>query len=324
MSESTPSSKKRSASAQGYLICVTATFAWAFTSIIIRYLTVNYQLPPLVLAFWRDLFVSGTLFLLFFFFNRQRLTIGVRNLPFFMAYGLVLLLFNSLWTFSVALNGAAVSTVLAYSSSAFTAIIAWKFLNESLGWGKLSAVILALLGCVFVSGAQDRAAWLVNPFGIVTGLSSGIAFAGYSLLGKVSSNRGFNSWSALLYSFFFAAVFFLPLNAVAAGMQNQPFLPTLFWLGGRTLGWLALLVLAMGPTIGGYGLYTLSLDYLPASVANLIAMLEPVLTSILAYFLLRERLTAIQLVGGGMIILSVILIRYFESRQGTAEVVAPV
>ncbi|MGB9639530.1 MAG: DMT family transporter [Anaerolineales bacterium] len=315
---------KNAASPRGYFICVSATFAWAFTSIIIRYLTTNFQLPPLVLAFWRDFFVSTTLILVFLLFNRQRLFVGKENIPFFMAYGLILLLFNALWTFSVALNGAAVSTVLAYSSSAFTALIAWRFLNESLGWGKLFAVLLALLGCVFISGAHDKAAWAVNPFGIITGLSSGIAFAGYSLMGKISSNRGFNSWSALLYSFFFAALFFLPLNAIADGFQGRAFLPTLFWLGNKGLGWLALILLAMGPTIGGYGLYTLSLDSLPASVANLIAMLEPVITSILAYFLLSERLTAIQLVGSGMIIVSVILIRIVEVRQGTPEVVAPV
>ncbi len=309
---------------QGYFICITATFAWAFTSIIIRYLTVNFHLPPLVLAFWRDLFVSGTLILFFLMFSRQRLAISMANLPFFMVYGFVLMLFNSLWTFSVALNGAAVSTVLAYSSAAFTAIIAWRFLNESLGWGKLFAVGLALLGCVLVSGAQDKAAWIVNPFGILTGLSSGIAFAGYNLLGKVSSNHGNNSWSALLFSFLFAALFFLPLNAIVARLQAQSFLPTMFWLGWRPLGWLALLGLAMGPTIGGYGFYTLSLNYLPASVANIIAMLEPVITSFLAYFLLAERLTAIQLVGGGMIILSVILIRVFESQPESPSGIAPV
>lgn len=42
---------------QGYIICLVGTLIWAFTAIFIRYLTENYQLPALVLAFWRDLFV---------------------------------------------------------------------------------------------------------------------------------------------------------------------------------------------------------------------------------------------------------------------------
>ena len=324
MNNTPDTSSKKSGSTSGYLICILATVAWASTSIIIRYLTVNFQLPPLVLAFWRDTFVTILMFLFFLLFNRQRLVIDKKQIPFFMVYGLVLLLFNALWTFSVALNGAAVSTVLAYSSSAFTALIAWRFLKEPLGWGKILAVTLALLGCVLVSGAQDRTAWAVNPFGILTGLSSGIAFAGYSLMGKVSSNRGINSWSALLYSFLFAALYFAPLNAIVTTVQGQSFFPTLLWLGKSTVGWLALLGLAMGPTIGGYGLYTLSLNTLSASVANLIATLEPVITSILAYFLLNESLTNIQLMGGGMIILSVIVIRVFERQQGSTEVIAPV
>jgi drug/metabolite transporter (DMT)-like permease len=78
------------------------------------------------------------------------------------------------------------------------------------------------------------------------------------------------------------------------------------------LAWLVLLVLGIGPTIGGFGFYSLSLNYLQASIANLIAMMEPAITAILAYFLLGERLTTLQLIGGGMILSSVILLRLFE------------
>ena len=42
----------------GYFIALTATVLWSFTGILISYLSKTYQLPSLVLAFWRDLFVS--------------------------------------------------------------------------------------------------------------------------------------------------------------------------------------------------------------------------------------------------------------------------
>jgi drug/metabolite transporter (DMT)-like permease len=323
MSEAVAVSRAQTVRAQGYLICISATFAWAFTGIMIRYLTVNFQLPPLVLAFWRDVFVASALALVFLFTNRKRLILERRHLRFLVLYGLVLVLFNSLWTFSVALNGAAVSTVLAYSSSAFTALLAWWLLKESLHLPKIVAVSLALLGCIFVSGAYNLAEWAVNPFGILTGICSGMAFAAYSLMGKYTANRQINSWSALLYSFAFAGVFFLPLNLITTALQGEAALPTLFWLDKSALGWAVLIGLAVGPTIGGYGLYTLSLNYLPASVANLIAMLEPVITAVLAFFLLGEWMTPPQLFGGALIISSVVLIRIFESRQSLPETVAP-
>jgi drug/metabolite transporter (DMT)-like permease len=51
MNQATPYSR-------GYLIALTATVLWSFTGILISYLSKTYALPSLVLAFWRDLFVS--------------------------------------------------------------------------------------------------------------------------------------------------------------------------------------------------------------------------------------------------------------------------
>jgi drug/metabolite transporter (DMT)-like permease len=79
-------------------------------------------------------------------------------------------------------------------------------------------------------------------------------------------------------------------------------------LGDSLVDWMVLLGLVI-PTIGGYGLYTVSLGYLPVSVANLIATLEPALTAIWAYLLLDERLTPPQIAGSLLIITGVLLLR---------------
>ena len=81
------------------------------------------------------------------------------------------------------------------------------------------------------------------------------------------------------------------------------------WLGSSLLGWGVLAVLALGPTIGGFGFYTISLTYLPASVANIIATLEPVITTFLAFLFLGERVTQPQWLGGILIISGVVLLR---------------
>lgn len=300
--------------AKGYLICLAATFSWAFTGIFIRYLTVHYQLSPLTLSFWRDVFVVCGLVMIFSVGNRSLLHPGRGRLAYFALYGLVVTLFNGLWSFSVALNGAAAATVLAYSSAAFTALLAWRLFHEPLTPIKLLAVSLGLAGCVLVAGAYDASAWALNPFGILTGLCSGLIFAVYSLMGKLTANRGINSWTALLYSFAFAALYFLPLSLLGGAINGYPPHKTLFWLEDAWLGWLVLFVLGVGPTIGGFGFYSMSLNYLQASIANLIAMLEPLITAVLAYLLLGEHLTPPQLMGGAMILSSVVILRLFEMR----------
>ncbi len=300
---------KTSRYARGYLICLSGTVMWSFTAIFISYLSRAYQLPALVLAFWRDIFVGGALALVFWLTRPALLRAGRPNLGFLVAYGLVLALFNSLWTVSVVFNGAAVSTVLAYSSAAFTAVLGWRMYGEQLGLRKITAVALSITGTVLVAGALDPAVWQVNPLGIITGLLSGIAFAAYSLMGKASAQREINPWTTLLYAFVFGAVFLLGLNGLNGILPGGIASRNLLWLGGALGGWLVLFSLAVIPTIGGYGLYTVSLGYLPVSVANLIATLEPVLTAIWAFLLLGERLTTLQIFGSALIITGVLLLR---------------
>jgi drug/metabolite transporter (DMT)-like permease len=284
------------------------------TAIFIRYLTQTYALPALVLALWRDIFVTLTLVIVLGLLRPALLRVNRKFLRYLVLYGLVLAIFNSLWTLSVALNGAAVSTVLAYCSAGFTALLGWWLLKERLDWAKLLAVAFSLAGCVLVSGALDPAAWRVNLVGIITGVLSGLLYAIYSLMGRSASQRGLNPWTTLVYTFGFAAIFLLAFNLLGRGfIPGAITRPADFiWLGSAWASWGILVLLALGPTLAGYGLYNVSLTYLPSSVANLIVSLEPALTAVIAYFLLGERLTWVQ-VGGSLLILGgVVFLRVYE------------
>jgi len=298
---------------RGYVIAIVATATWSTMGIFISYLTTRFHMPPLVLAFWRDLIVVGVLFGAIMLAARPLLRLGRRNVPLFILYGLVMAVMHALWMVSVALNGAAVATVLVHSSPALTALVGWRWWGERLNGLKIGAVILSIVGCALISGAYDQAAWQVNPVGILAGLANGAAFAAYSLLGKVSSRRGVNPWTATLYSFAFGAAFL--------SLTQHP--DTLLWLsrplaGGpdgwceAALGWGILVLLAVGPTLGGCGLYMVSLTHLPAATANLIATLEPALTAVLAFCLLGDRLTVPQFLGGGLVLTGVVLLRFSE------------
>lgn len=56
-------------------------------------------------------------------------------------------------------------------------------------------------------------------------------------------------------------------------------------------------------------MYNTSLSYLPSSIANLVVTLEPVFTALFAYFLLGERLRAMQLLGSLIILTAVVFLR---------------
>ena len=317
------SSTDRSQLARGYAIAILAATIFSFTGIIIRHLTQSTAIPALVLAFWRDTFVVLTLLPMLLLAPGLSLHAGRGHGRYLLLYGLVLAVFNSLWTLSVALNGAAVATVLAYCSAAFTALLGWRLFGERLDAPKLLAVALSLGGCALVSGALDPAAWSANTLGILTGILSGLAYAAYTLMGRSAAQRGLNPWTALFYTFGVAALVLLGVNLlpgeIVPGAAVHP--AELFWLGRDLAGWGFLLLLAAGPTVFGYGLYNVSLGMLPSSVANLILTLEPVLTAIIAAILLDERFTLPQLIGGLLIVAALVFLRISEGRSQPDEAV---
>lgn len=295
---------------RGFAIALTATVLWSTTGPFISYLVVTYSLPSLVLAFWRDLFVAFGMIVGLTLFSRSRFTLERKHWVFMVLYGLTLAVFNSMWTFSVQYNGAAVATVLAFSSPAMTALLSRIVLKETFNWVKVVSIALSFLGTILVSGAADPAAWKLNPLGIVFGLLTGLLFAVYNLEGKAASDRRIDSWTALLYSFG-SATFFLFFFNIASDLfiTKQPALSNLMWLGDSVPGWSLLFFLGVAPTLGGFGLYTLSIRYLSPTVSNLVATLEPVFTAVWSYIFLSEIMTGMQLGGSLLLLFGVILLR---------------
>jgi drug/metabolite transporter (DMT)-like permease len=301
---------------RGYTVALLSALLLSTTAIFIRQLTQVHMLPPVVLATWRDGFVAATLLLILGIARRRLLRVNHRSLRYFTIYGLVLAIFNVTWTYSVALNGAAVSTVLVYCSAGFTALLAWWLLKELLDWVKIVAVVLSLGGCVLVSGATDPAAWGNNAFGIFTGLFSGLCYAVYSLMGRSSAQRGLNPWTTVLYTFGMAACFLLIFGSVSRLLPGTAAdSANLLRLGDDYAGWGILLLLAAGPTMLGFGLYNMSLGYLPSSVANLLLTSEPVFTAVIAYFVFGEVLDSLQIAGSLMILAGVVFLRIHEGHS---------
>jgi drug/metabolite transporter (DMT)-like permease len=305
-----------SRSAQGYSAALASAVFLSTTSIFIRYLVVNFDLPPLILAFWRNAFVVAALLPVMLVASPGLLRVPRAHLPFLALFGLMLAGFNGLWAISVANNGAAVATVMVYCSVAYTAILGWKFLGESLGSIKITAIILCLGGCALISGALSISTWQVNLLGVVAGLMTGLCYTAYSLMGRVTSERGISPWTTLIYIFAFAG-FFLFLVNMTGGLipGSAATMAEMLWLGDRWEGWIVLALLGAIPTVGGYGFYNVSLTMMDASVANIIVSLEPFFTAIFAFFILGEILTPVQMLGSALLLSGVAAIKLADLRR---------
>jgi len=294
---------------KGYLIALIGITFWSTTGVFISYLITRYAMPALLLALWRNLFVCIALVPALSLIRPSLLHIRRAEIGFYIFYGFLLAVFNSVWALSVKANGAAVATVLAYSSAGFTAILARWLFRERLGLPKFFAIVLSLLGCIMVSNAYSREMWRLNPLAVSAGLLSGLLFAAYTLIGKEVARRNINTWTSMLYSFALGSIFIMIFNLFpaipgAAG-SVEALLPKL-----SVSGWVILIILSFVPTIFGFGLYNASLNYLPASITNLLATLEPAMTAVEAYLFLGERMTLIQVAGSLILLLAVIIVQW--------------
>ncbi len=330
MSASSPRVDSRPAPAlRGYVLTLASAIVLSATGILIKYLLTHYTLGPLALAFWRVLFVSLALGGMLAIFKPSLLRVRAVDLPMFLLYGLVGIgIHQIVWISSVAINGAAIATVLVYIQPALVAVFSWRLLGESLERSKLVALALTLAGMVLVSGVFKLGQLNLSLLGLATGFGTGVTFATYALFSRYATRR-YSPWTCLFYAFTFGLLFLLPLQFFS-GVDSTPLLgaaavgSNLFVLGGSPGGWGVLLLLALGPTLAGFALYTMGLSHLPASVATIIGTLEPVFSIVLAYLMFGEVLDVLQLGGAALILWSVVMLRPgTKASPGAAEPALP-
>jgi drug/metabolite transporter (DMT)-like permease len=154
-----------------------------------------------------------------------------------------------------------------------------------------------------MSRAYDPALLGVNALGVLCGLGSAFAYALYSILGKVSLNRGYSAATTSFYIYSIGVLGLLTLALLIA--PDQQLVP-----GDSPGAWGLLLFLALVQTLGAVAAYVTGLRYLEAGIASILATFEPVVATMLAYFVLREAIDWPQMLGGLLVLGAVILLQW--------------
>jgi DME family drug/metabolite transporter len=282
----------RSSSTRGYLLIVLAACIWATIGLFTRQLHDVYGLSALTVVFLR----AGVAFFIAFsalaLFKREQLLLSRQNLGWLIVYGLVgISIFYFLYAQAIITTSVTTAVVLLYTAPVFVTLIAWRIWDEPLTTRKLFSVGLAIVGCALVSKAYDPSQWNLNLAGVLIGLGAGFTYALFTLFNKHGMKR-IPMWTLITYQLFFGTLFLLPL-------QSPDSLSVMI---EKPTAWIFLMGLVLGPTLGSIVLFNLGLQGLPASNVSVIATIEPVIASALAFFILGERMELLQIIGGGMVI----------------------
>lgn len=288
---------KTSSRTRGISLVIVASICWATSSILINLIVQGSGISAVSLAFWRDLSTFITLFLGILLFRPKLLLIKRRDLPWLIAMGAISIgLFHVLWNTSVVSFGASIATVIQSNAPIFVTIIAWMVYREPLTRRKFLAVGLSVVGTILCSGITKTGTGNFTTLGFMAALMSAIAYGTFPLFGRKLAGD-YCPWTILLYIFAFGTLTLLPFQIGRPLPNSIPSIVIVYFVGFIFIS-----------TIGGFGFFTAALHHLQASIASITATAEIVFASIMAYFILSERLDLWQILGALFVISGVALV----------------
>ncbi len=283
----------------GYMFVSGAALCWATIGIFYTFLVREHGLLPLTVVAYRTWGAGLLLTLALLPRGRTVFLIRRRDVPLYLAYiatGIVL--FYIAYIYAIVEVGVSVAVVLLYTAPAWVALIAHIFLHEPIDRSILVALALTWTGVLLVSQVLETDMGHLNVWGLFLGLASGFTYGLYSIFQKIAVRR-YHPWTIQWYGLFWGGLVLMLLQ-LREGISGLSTLP-------ETYPWFLALILVS--TLAPGLLYTTGVQWIPVSVASIIATLEPVAATLMGFLILGERLSPLQWMGGALILTAVWLLR---------------
>ena len=275
----------------GTVYCVLAALAWAIIGPMSR-ICFAEGMEPTSVAFWR-MAISGLCFLVHALVRGGLKVDSRRDLISMVLFGAVnvSLVILSL-QISIQKSGGAIAIILMFTAPAWVAFFSRILFHEAINSAKMTALALAMVGTSLVCLSGGSRGEAVSYIGIACGLLSGFTYAFQFL---------FFTWYKDRYSTQALFAFtFLPAALVLSFFAN--FRPISLYAAG------ALFVLSFVSTYVSYFWYGQSLRYLSPVQAAILGNLEPVVSTLLCWWLWNENFSFIGWMGCALVIGSVVLL----------------
>ena len=191
---------------------------------------------------------------------------------------------------------ASLLALLLYTFPAIVAAAAIALGRERPDGRRLCALALSSAGLVLVVAGAGAGA--LDPLGAALGLTAAVLYSGYIL---VSEGLGARVRPQLLAALVCTgAAVTLGAGSALLGTLRPGDLTAAGW------GWIA--ALAVVSTVAAIGLFFAGLRRVGPTTASILATVEPLATVLLAYLAFGELLRGVQLLGGGLVLLAVLVL----------------
>jgi drug/metabolite transporter (DMT)-like permease len=177
-------------------------------------------------------------------------------------------------------------------------------MREKLAPATIVALLGATFGCYLVVGAYNLDILTMNIIGIISGILSAVTFAWYSIHGEYGMRR-YNPWTVLFFALFFGALVWNVLHPPLEAFMHAY----------SPVQWSWILYIGVLGTLVPFGLYLEGINLIRSTRASITATLEPITAGIISYLFLNELMETAQIVGGIIIIASIIILQLHQEQD---------
>ena len=291
-------------SVTGDILIIIAGLFWGSMGIFVRHLN-GLGFTSVQVACLR-LVTAGILFAVILLIKDPKgFKIKVKDIPLFLALGLVSILFFTCCYFTaIRLMTMSTAAILLYTSPIWVMILAVIFLKEKLTARKVIALVLAFAGCVLVSGFGGK----VTLPGILVGLGSGLGYGLYSIFGSFALRKN-SPFTVTCYTFLIAGLGSIAVSDPADLFSKIASADNRLALAGFVL--LTAVVTAVIPFL----FYTLGLNRTTAGRAAVLATVEPAAATLFGVFVMNERIGIASAVGILLVFAAIIVLSIKQKKQ---------
>lgn len=261
---------------------------WGSLGLFVR----NIPLSSIDIAFLRAIIASIFLLIIKLFTKKRIEKISLKDLLLLILSGIVialnwLLLFQA-YKYTTIAN----ATLCYYTAPVFVIILSPFVLKEKITLKKMLSVLISLMGLALIISQNPSSFSSYNhPLGFLFGASAAVLYAFVVLVNKKIKN--FSGVDRTVIQISVSALFLLPFILY----KNDIHITGINML-------LAIIILGVLHTGIAYLLYFSSIEKVSAQKASLLSYIDPISAVLFGTLFLAEPLSAVQALGGGLILFS--------------------
>ncbi len=233
----------------------------------------------------------------FLFTDRSMFRIRLQDLWMFFGTGIVSqVLYNWCYFHCMRISSISISAALLFTAPSFAVIMSCLLFGERFTLRKAFSLGITTAGVILVTGAAGKGDH-ISSMVIISGIGAGFGYALYSVFGRFALKR-YSPLKITFWTNICGGAFSLVLvNQIGLARQLMHFNVT-----GTVL-----LLIVIG-TILPLFLYTKGLTYLENGRAGILAAVEPVVATLVSFFVFQEEMTIFQGIGILFVITAVMIL----------------